>query len=46
MKKKRKKLSHDNAGKHKALKDDYAKHFEEIYFEFMSPGTSQKNGMV
>ena len=29
----------DNAGKNKNLKENHAKYFEEIKFEFTSPGT-------
>ena len=36
----------DNAGENKTLEESCAKSFEEIKFEFMSPGTPQKNGVV
>ena len=36
----------DNAGKNKTLEENCVKHSEEIKFEFMSPGTTQKNRLV
>ena len=36
----------DNAGENKNLEENCAKHIKEINFEFTSPGTPQKNGVV
>ena len=36
----------DNAGKNKTLEENCTKKFEEINFEFVSPSTPQKNGVI
>ena len=36
----------DNSGINKTLEENCMKSFEEIKFEFTSPGTPQKNGVV
>ena len=36
----------DNSGINKTLEENCMKSFEEIKFEFRSPGTPQKNGVV
>ena len=36
----------DNSSENKTLGENCAKYFEEINFEFMSPGTTQKNDVV
>ena len=36
----------DNSGENRALDEDFAKNFEEIYFVFMLLVTTQQNGMV
>ena len=46
MKKIFKKVRCDNSGEDKTIKENCAKNFEEIKFEFTSPGTPQKNGVV
>ena len=46
IKKKVKIIFCDNAGENKALEENCMKNFEEIKFEFTSPGNPQKNGVV
>ena len=36
----------DNAGENKTLEENCAKHFDEIDFEFTSPGNPQQNVML
>ena len=36
----------DNAGKNKALEDNFAKNPKEVKFEFMAPGTTHKNCVI
>ena len=36
----------DNAGENKTLKENCTKFLKLINFEFMSPGTSQQNGVI
>ena len=36
----------DNSGKNKTFEENSAKTFEEINFEFASPGTPQQNGVI
>ena len=46
MKKNAKIILCDNAGENKALEENRMKNFKVIKFEFTSPGTPQKNGVV
>ena len=46
MKKNVKIISFENSGENKTLKENCINNLEEIKFEFTSPGTPQKNGVV
>ena len=46
MKKNVKIIHLENAGENKTLKESCAKTFEEINFEFTSPGIPQRNGII
>ena len=39
-------ICYDNACENKIFEENCAKKFEEINFEFISPGTPQKNGVI
>ena len=46
MKKNVKVIFCDNAGENKTLEENCMRNFEEIKFEFHSPGTPHQNGVV